>query len=485
MPEERPRILIVDDREQNRYVLSRILGQAGYGCIELSTGAEALAQVRSFPSLIILDVRLPDMSGYEVTRQIKQDPGTRHVPILQISASMGSSESKTKALDAGADGYLVHPIDPTVLVATVRALLRLHAAETLARRSAEQWQSTFDALSEGVAFINSEGRLVRWNAAFAEICGSGFHFQAGDTADDLMQTLLGTSEPLRQNGPERYRTEFSIDDRAVQLSINQVGPDTLEGGLVVVLSDITDRQLAEYALRTAERIAATGKLAHAIAHEINNPLEALTNLIYLAQASNSLETIHAFLAHANEELGRISRITRQTLAFHRDTRDAVPLDIGRLVSEVVSLYQRSAAARRVQIVYDSRSAPAVHGFHGQLCQVFGNLIRNATEAAPPGSRVVVRSRPISRAGEPGTRVSIHDCGPGIPLQVQNKLFDPFFTTKELKGSGLGLWVSRNLVMKHNGTIRFRTSTRAGWSGTTFEVFLPAGVEPQKSLHAEV
>ncbi len=481
MSEDRPRILIVDDREQNRYVLSRILRQAGYGCIELGTGAEALAHARTLPSLIILDVRLPDMSGYEVTRRVKQDPGTAHVPVLQISASMVSSESKAKALEAGADGYLVHPIDATVLVATVRALLRLHAAEAIARRSAEQWQSTFDALSEGVAFINSEGRLVRWNAAFAEICGFSFRFQAGDDASQLMQTLLGTSEPLRLDGPESYRTEFSINERAVQISINRVSAETADSGLVLVLSDITDRQLAEYALRTAEKISATGKLAHAIAHEINNPLEALTNLIYLAQASPSVEIIQGFLAHANEELARIARITRQTLAFHRDSQDPVALDIGRVVSEVVTLYQRSASARHVQIVCDNRPTPGVYGFHGQLSQVFGNLIRNAAEAAPPGSRVAVRVRPISRAGEPGTRVSIHDCGPGIPWHVRKKLFDPFFTTKELKGSGLGLWVSRNLVMKHRGTIRFRTSTRTGSSGTTFEVYLPAGVEPLKTL----
>lgn len=484
MSEDRPRILIVDDREQNRYVLSRILGQAGYGCIELSTGSEAVAHARSGPSLIILDVRLPDMSGYEVTRLIKQDPRTAHVPILQISASMGSSESKTRALEAGADGYLVHPIDATVLVATVRALLRLHAAEAIARRSAEQWQSTFDALSEGVAFINSDDRLVRWNGAFSEICGAGLCFRAGDSAADLLTRLLGASDPLRKPRRERFRTEFTLNERNVQLSLNYLGPDSAEGGIVLVLSDITDRKLAEYALRTAEKIAATGKLAHAIAHEINNPLEALTNLIYLAQASDSLEVVQGFLTHANEELARIARITRQTLAFHRDSRDPVALDVGQLVCEVVSLYQRSAAARRVRIVCDSRPTPAIFGFHGQLCQVFGNLIRNAAEAAPLGGHVIVRVRPISRAGQPGTRVSVHDGGPGIPPQVQKKLFDPFFTTKELKGSGLGLWVSRNLVLKHHGTIRFRTSSRPAASGTTFEVFLPAGVQPEKSLLAE-
>lgn len=474
MSEERPRILIVDDHEQNRYVLCRILSQAGCGCTEVATGAEALRLAVTLPDVIILDVRLPDMSGHEVCRRIKQDPRTAQIPILQISASMGSSQSKAQALEAGADGYLVHPIDATVLVATVRALLRLHAAEAVARRSAEQWQSSFDALSEGVALVNREGRLMRWNSAFEAICGPDFSFQPGDDASAILERLIGTSEPLLHGGPEPYRKEFSINQRTIRLSVNPISGDIVAQGLVLVFSDITDQQLAEYALRTAEKISATGKLAHSIAHEINNPLEALTNLIYLAQSSTSVEVIHEYLSHASDELSRIARITKQTLSFHRDTRQPVPLDIGTLVEEVAALYERSASIRRVQIVCDRRPTLAIYGFHGQLCQVFGNLVRNASEAAPPDSKVVIRVRPIHRAGREGARVSIHDCGGGIPQHVQQKIFDPFFTTKELKGSGLGLWVSKNLVLKHRGTIRFRTSTRSGVSGTTFQVCLPAG-----------
>jgi signal transduction histidine kinase len=241
---------------------------------------------------------------------------------------------------------------------------------------------------------------------------------------------------------------------------------------ILILNDITDRKLAEYALRTAEKLASTGKLANAIAHEINNPLEALTNLIYLASSSSSLSDIHSLLATANDELARIARVTKQSLSFHRDSERAIAIDVGELVAEVVSLFERPAARRRVRLALSRESAVNVCGFPGQLSQVFGNLIRNATEAAPPGSQVAVRVRSIHRGGNKGARITIHDCGPGISEAIRDKLFDPFFTTKDLKGSGLGLWVSKTLVVKHQGTIRFRSSTSTHKTGTTFEVYLP-------------
>ena len=155
MSEVKPRILIVDDREENRYVLCRVLRQAGYDCTEMGSGREALKAAQSLPDLMILDVNLPEISGYEVCRRLKQDPHTSQISILQISASFVSSEDRARALEAGADGYLTHPIDSMVLVATVRALLRLRTAESVARKSADQWQSTFDALSEGLALVDA------------------------------------------------------------------------------------------------------------------------------------------------------------------------------------------------------------------------------------------------------------------------------------------------------------------------------------------
>jgi signal transduction histidine kinase len=480
MSEVRPRILIVDDREENRYVLCRVLRQAGYDCTERGSGREALEAAQSLPELMILDVNLPGISGYEVCRRLKQDAQTSQISILQISASFVSSEDRVRALEAGADGYLTHPIDSVVLVATVRALLRLRTAESVARKSADQWQSTFDALSEGLALVDTDGRLLRWNLAFGEMSGPC----TDDGAAALLQRVLGSSDALRHNGPERFQAEYSIGQRTVQLTVSQVDWENHEAGKVLVLADITDRRLAEYAVRTAEKIAATGKLAHAIAHEINNPLEALTNLLYLARTSTCIDSIQQFISHAASEVERIARITKQSLSFQRDTQHPLVLDVGELVEDVVAVYQKSAVARRVRVVCQCKPTLSIRGFPGQLSQIFSNLVRNAAEAAPAGSEVVVRVRSIFRHGREGARVTIHDRGHGIPLDVRQQMFDPFFTTKELKGSGLGLWVSRNLVMKHDGTIRFRSSTREGASGTTFEVFLPVGGVSVNGYHPE-
>lgn len=475
---QRPRILIADDREENRYVLSRILTAAGYECSETGTGSGALEIAKSLPEVIILDVRLPDISGYEVCQRLKEDPQTASISILQISASFVSHDDRVRALEAGADGYLTHPIDRMVLVATVRALLRLRTAETIARKTAEQWQFTFDALTEGLALIDAEGCLVRWNTAFAELCGSKIKLEAGQDAAPFLELVLGTADPLLQGG--RYSAEFAIGKRSIQLSVNPIEGESVRGGRILILTDITDRKLAEYALRTAEKLAATGKLANAMAHEINNPLEALTNLIYLAGSSPSLESTRDLLAQAQSELGRIARITKQSLSFHRDTQNAIVVDVNALMHEVMLMYERTAALRHVRLVCNWRPGVVVCGFPGQLNQVFGNLVRNAAEAAPPGTEVVIRVSSILRGDRKGARVTICDRGKGIPEDVQQRIFDPFFTTKELKGSGLGLWVSRILVVKHGGTIRFRSSARVGTSGTIFEVFLPVdGPNPPK------
>ena len=470
--DRQPRILIADDREENRYVLRRVLARAGFDCDEAASGSQALAIALTLPDVIILDVRLPDMSGYDVCRKIKGDPRTASVPVLQISASFVSAEDRARALETGADGYLTHPIDGIVLVATIRALLRLRSAEALALKAAGQWQATFDALSEGLALLDGDGRVVRSNQAFRRICGCTV--DGDEKTISFLQRLLNTSEPLNQT--ESKEVEF--EGRTLQVSVRPVDTGSAEGERIIVLSDISDRKLAEYAIRTAEKLAATGKLASAIAHEINNPLEALVNLIYLAGASTSVDTIHEHLSQASRELDRIARVTKQTLSFHRDTQKPVPIDVGELIADVASLFERSASARGVRLACDLQAAPLVCGFPGQLSQVFGNLIRNAAEASLPDSEVAIRVRSIHRGGREGARVTIHDRGCGIPEAIRGKIFDPFFTTKDLKGSGLGLWVSRTMVVKHGGTIRFRSSGQAAARGTTFEVFLPVdGMAP--------
>lgn len=465
------RILIVDDREENRYVLSRMLGSAGYACEESDRGALALEIALSMPDLIILDVNLPDMSGYEVCRRLKSDPATATIMVLQVSASFVSNDDRVKALEAGADAYITQPFDRMVLVATVRALLRLRKAEANSRKASVHWQTTFDSLSEGVAVVDEQGCVAQWNSAFQDMCGSSVVLEAGEDAKLLLEKLIGTSEPLNQNG-HRYSGDFSVGKRALQISANRISGRGSDGEKVLILTDVTDRKLAEHALRTAERLSATGKLANAIAHEINNPLEALTNLIFLARTTQSLDMTQPLLESAAKELDRIARITKQALSFHRDTERPIAIDMEELLTDVAALLQRSSAAHKVRIDVQAKSVEKIYGFPGQLAQVFSNLMRNAIEVSVPGSEVTVRLGSAVRGGRRGNRVLIHDRGAGIPLEIRSNIFDPFFTTKELRGSGLGLWVSKSLVAKHQGTIRFRSCRQEGRSGTTFEVFLP-------------
>ena len=201
------RVLLVDDTEQNRYVLSRILARAGLEVEQCKTGKEALERVQSCPDLVILDVKLPDLSGYEVCRRIKTDPVTRSIPVLQISASFVSNESKVQALEGGADGYLTHPIDATVLVATVKSLLRLKQAELISRQSAQQWQSTVDALPEYLVLLDTENKVVRCNRAFVELSGTTFNEVIGHDGVAILKHVLGSADFLTHTETSRYVAE--------------------------------------------------------------------------------------------------------------------------------------------------------------------------------------------------------------------------------------------------------------------------------------
>ena len=319
--------------------------------------------------------------------------------------------------------------------------------------------------------IDDRDCMVRWNHALTEICGTGFHLQTGHDAAAFLEQLLGTSDLLR-NLEKRNTGEFTVGSKTLQVSVSRVevriDSRTKRSSL---LPKHYGRKLANMP-SVPQETTATGRLASAIAHEINNPLEALTNLIYLAGASDSIHHVHELLSQANVELARVARITKQALAFHRDTQRPVPVEVGSLVSDIVALYERSAAARRVVLRCRCSPSPPIRGFPGQFSQVFSNLIRNAAEAAPPETAVDIRVRSIFRSGREGARVTIHDRGSGIPGEIKGRIFDPFFTTKALKGSGLGLWVSQSIISRHGGTIRFRSSVRTGASGTTFEVFFP-------------
>jgi len=474
LPDAVPVILVVDDREENRYICSRMLRNAGYSVVEACTGREALEKILLDPALVILDVRLPDLLGYEVCRRIKANPQTANIPVLQVSAAFTSSESRVQALDSGADAYLTQPMEATVLVATVRALLRLRDAEAFSRLSAKQWQSTFDALIEGIALLDADWQVVRCNRAMTKLLGKTFPEIERQDARTLLRKELDLD--LSEEDLSHVERETKRERRWFSIRIDGIGDEGFTRGAILILTELTDRKLAEEALRVAERMAAMGRLANSIAHEINNPLEAVTNLLYLLKSGKHDSKTAEYIDMAGMELDRVVRITKQTLAFNRESDQPVEVAVSELLDGVVTLYSPQFNKKGLSVARRYESPASVPGFPGELRQVFSNLLRNAMEAIPKSGRLLIHVYPSvdwKNLARSGVRVCIIDSGTGIPAKIKREIFEPFFTTKQLKGSGLGLWLSLGIISRHQGRITVRSTLAPGRSGTCVAVFLPA------------
>jgi len=245
-------------------------------------------------------------------------------------------------------------------------------------------------------------------------------------------------------------------------------------GITAASLEITQQRKAELALQQSEKLAIVGRLASSIAHEINNPLESVTNLLYLAEHSETLEQARLYIQTAEVELRRASAITSQTLRFHKQSSSPQEINLTELVGNVLSVYQGRIANANVDIDRHFTSTKRVRCFEGEIRQVLANLISNALDAMPASGTLCVRTREAInwRNGEPGVSVTIADTGIGMSPDTQQRLFRPFFTTKGLTGTGLGLWVSKGIIDRHRGTLNVRSSQSSAHRGTVFSLFLP-------------
>lgn len=477
---KQPQILHVDDREENRYIVSKILRGAGFQVIEGRTGRQALELAVAQPDLIILDVRLPDIIGYEVSKRIKSNPATSSIPIIQLSASFISNESKVQALDSGADQYLTQPVEAPVLIASVKALLRMRTAEAISRLSARQWQTTFDALSEGIGLLDSDQRILRCNRAMSELLALPYGDIEGRNCEDILDSVFGSSPDYSQNFLTRQVFELQAGSRWFRVTIDPVANDREDpSGSILVIAETTAQKQAEEALKVTEKLAAAGRLAHSIAHEINNPLEAVTNAIFLLkQALHENPDAMTYLDMADTELQRVSRITKQTLSFHRDSSRPVRVSVSELVESALGVYRQQIVDRDLNVEKRFEAEGFVDGFPGQLRQVFSNLVANAIDATSANGRLILHvydSRSWGEDAVPGVRVVFCDNGKGIPAPQSKHIFDAFFTTKEQKGSGLGLWLSMGIINQHRGRIRVRSRVQPP-TGTCFSLFFPRSAD---------
>jgi PAS domain S-box-containing protein len=352
----------------------------------------------------------------------------------------------------------------------------------------------------GLAFVDDSGRVVRVNQIFADLTGVSVSHHLGRTLADLLpkavaaeiegavKRVFSSEEPVRnlelngEGGKPRRPWTWLISAYPVRTTPNQVR------WVGIIALDASDRKRSEEALRRSEKLAVTGRLAASIAHEINNPLEAITNLLFLARNSNELpETAKKYVTMAEHEVHRISEITQQTLRFYRQPTQPSRVTLEELLDSVLNLYQSRIHALDLRVERDYDASLTLFCFAGEIRQVFANLVGNSIDASGNGGRLVIRarrSRDWKNPEQTGIRFAVADTGAGMEPEVREHIFEAFFTTKEVTGTGLGLWVSQEIILKHHGLVRVRSRSAARPNspaqdshGTVFDIFLPDEAAP--------
>ena len=377
--------------------------------------------------------------------------------------------------------------------ATLTALRR-HAQATY--ESEQRLRAILVSLGEAVVVCDLQGKIELMNPAAEQLSEWTQAEAVGSTFDavfplQIAESRLAAESPVasvrRQLRPVTGTEPLVLTRRdSSEVTVDQSGAPVHErsgklSGVVLVLRDVTQQRRTQAALIASEKLAVTGRLAATIAHEIHNPLDSVANLLYLMKTGTSAEENEVFLDTARAELDRATQISRSLLGMYRESRTPVALDISNLLESVLMLLQHRFAQSNLHVETHLLSPAMVTGFPVELRQVFTNLLANAAEASPTGGKISVSvtssSAPqdgTSNIERPGVLITIKDEGAGISDEIRDQLFQPFFSTKGEAGTGLGLWVSKGIVQKHDGVIELVSHTDPHQHGTAISVFLPYG-----------
>lgn len=485
---ETHRILVVDDNEAGRYALARVLRRAGFETLEAGTGAEALSRVnRDHPDLVLLDVGLPDMSGVQVSQRIKASPATRSTTVLQISASAVDASSQVAALEGGADGYITSPIEPAVLVATIRAMLRARTAEKALQEAVREWQATFNAIQDGVALVDAEGRLQRYNAGLMELLGSNGADIHGRKLDELIRPAAGEQSLFQAlEGLRRTTLERTTSERSFNITVDPMLTEsqTQDGGVAIV-TDVSESKRIDQQLRHSQKLESIGLLAGGVAHDFNNLLMGILGNTSLALDSlDDPEQAAQLLQDVVRASERAADLTRQLLAYAGKGRFITGrIDLSSVIQEMLPLIQASIPRKVDLQLRLGRDLPTIQADKAQIEQLVMNLLINAGEAiGNDGGKVEVstgvRNVSVDELADYFSETNqesdfvflrVTDTGCGMDEETVKRIFDPFYTTKFL-GRGLGLSATLGIVRGHKGAIKV---TSAPSAGAEFEVLFPA------------
>ncbi len=389
----------------------------------------------------------------------------------------------TRDVSGAVDGILIHAVEVTEQVT---------ARQEVESRE-EQFRVLADSIPQMAWMANAEGDLFWYNRRWYEYTGTtieqmrGWGWQALHDPELLPRVIERYRQSLSSGEPFAMTFPLRGADGTFRSFLTLALPVRDASGKIVrwfgTNTDIEEQRRTEEAMRQSEKLAAVGRLASSIAHEINNPLEAVTNLIYLAKSTAVKTEAKEYLESAEAELGRMAQITTQTLRFHKQLTAPAPTDIAELLDSLTPLYRSRLSQLGAQLKVETRDCAPLICYAGDIRQVMANLVGNAIDALGERGTLRLRVRACTNWGGTGSgvRITVADTGHGMSAQTMKRVYEPFFTTKEAFGTGLGLWVSAGIVEKHGGRLRVRSRQTPGKCGTVFTVYFPYGGALEKGL----
>jgi PAS domain S-box-containing protein len=367
------------------------------------------------------------------------------------------------------------------------ALDRAEANAAEARAQKEWSHTILHSIGDAVIATNSEGTITFMNPVAETLTGWTLREAHHKPLADVFRIINEQTRETVENPIDKVRRlnrvvglanhTILISKSGQEFAIDDSGSPIREAsgalaGIVLVFRDVTQQRGLEAALRSNERLALAGRLSASIAHEIHNPIDIANNLLFMASEKTSdRPEVQKLVLNAMGEVLRVASISRNMLSLHRESSIPTSVKLPELLDGVVALIEETIAKGKRQIRVEHGFSGNIEGFPAELRQVFTNVVKNAVEATSEGGSIRIFSVPTQEAGQDGVLVHVADNGVGMPEQMKSKLFTPFATTKEESGSGLGLWVSRAIVRKHEGSIRV-SSAESGYLGTTVTIFLP-------------
>ncbi|NID05607.1 response regulator [Luteibacter jiangsuensis] len=516
------RLLIVDDNAATRYAMRRTVERHGYEAVEAGTGADGLHELatREFAALI-LDVNLPDMSGFDVVRRLRESPETMLLPVVHVSAASIDTGDLITGLDNGADAYLIHPVDPDVLLATLRTLIRVRNAEDALRAAEARFREIFTNIAAPIAVVDGQLRILDSNAAFDRLLEDAGHegdlapcFEPGQDGDlEQMRCNLATKQRWRgilcmrsRNGTREtewrvtpYRDEAGlvfVEDVTEQRRRERDQLQRIDSAHNRLAIEIAERERTESQLLQAQKMDALGKLTGGIAHDFNNLLTSIItgiDLINRQLESGQPEKLQRFADAALGSARRAASLTHRLLAFARQQPlDAKATDVNQSIRSLDDMLRRTLG-ERIVLEFDLEPMPVVADVDAnQLENAVINLVINARDAMSDGGVIRVRTRRQHIERDPSladgdyVKLTVSDNGSGIDASFLEKVFEPFFTTKPLgQGTGLGLSMIYGFARQSGGDARIRSTVGRG---TDVSILLPASerevetdLPPQESI----